>query len=450
MATLEAQIAHVWRRLGFGPTRADLDAGLAAGLPAVIDDLTSRPPVPLAQAGYPAVAAGQGAVMARHLEVLAFGAGTSATGVTAANYSPLQERLTWIYEGLIVIAIVDSTYLADMIDHLQLLRDASTMTHKQLLNQVSTRPGMLKYLSGYTSTSAHPNQNYARELLELFSIGRVDAVTGAPNYTQTDITEIARALTGWTYDWTNGTTSFNSSLWDNGQKTFLGAARGAAGLKEVIGAVAAHPGYRSFVPARLYRELTGLTADATVLSQLTSSWLPDGTIGALVSAIAHRPEFVSDQAIRSRTKCPVERVVSAARVLGYPDLTVDANLPWEMGLLGQDPFVAPNVSGWPKGDQWLNASNLQTWSMVATAMAGRNLAWDGTPTGAVNPTVTQLFQGASGATGAAYATHLAGLDPVTPKTAAALQSYATAGSWTIGRAAGLLSLVLMSPEFLAN
>jgi uncharacterized protein (DUF1800 family) len=353
-------------------------------------------------------------------------------------------------QGLTVIAVIDSVYLADMIDHLTVLRDASATTYRLLLSQVSTRPGMLKYLSGATNTKSHPNQNYARELAELFSIGRVDPATGQANYTQADVAEMARALTGWTYHWNDGSTSFDPTNWDSGPKTFLGSARGAAGLPEVIAALVGHPSWARYVPARVYRELTGLVASPTVLDELAPAWLPDGNLLALVGAIARRPEFLSDQVIMARTKSPLERVVSAARLLGYPDLATNVNLPWEMTRLGQHPFQAPNVSGWPKGDQWLNATNLQVWSEVANMMTLRGFIWNGTATAPINPTVTQLFQGAGSATGAAFATHLAGLDPVTPKTAAALNAYATAGPWTLGRAAGLLELVLMSPEFLAN
>ncbi len=388
--------------------------------------------------------------MARTLELMAFGPNTPGSGIVAPGYNPFQERLTWMLQGLVVIGLVDSVYHADMIDHLALLRSASTMTYRSLLNQVSTRPGMLKYLSGATNTKAHPNQNYARELMELFSLGRVDAVSGASNYTQGDVTEVARALTGWAYNWSDGTTAFQPANWDSGPKSFLGSARGAAAVPEVIAAIATHPAYASFVPARVYRELVGLAAGPAVLAELAPAWLPDGNLVGLVRAITHRPEFLSDQAIMSRTKSPVERLVSASRLLGWGAFATDPNLSWNMTRLGQHPFVAPNVSGWPKGDQWLNATNLQVWCEVANAMATRGFIWNGTTTGPINPTVTQVFQNSSTTTSAAYVTHLAGLDPVTPKTAAALDAYAKAGSWSLARAAGLLDLLLMSPEFLAN
>jgi len=450
MATLEAQVAHVWRRLGFSATRAELDAGIAIGPLAVVDDLLSRPLVPFAALGFPAASASSDQSMARWLEVMAYGSSPTGSNVTSASYHPFQERLSWMLQGLVVIALVDSVYHADMLDHLTLLRTAPAITYRSLLAQVSTRPGMLKYLSGSTNTASHPNQNYARELCELFSLGRVDAASGTANYTQADVTEIARALTGWTYDWNTGGTSFQVSQWDAGQKTFLGAARGAAGLNEVIAAIVGHPAWKTYVPARVYKELVGLAASPTVLAELAPAWGADGDLTGLVRAIAHRPEFLSDQVIMARTKSPVERIVSATRLLGWTGLATDPNMSWDVNRLNQHPFVAPNVSGWPKGDQWLNATNLQVWCEMANSMSMTGFIWDGSTNGPVNPAVTQVFQNSTAATAAAYVTKLAGLDPVTPKTTAALDAYAKGGPWKLARAAGLLDLVLMSPEFLAN
>ena len=450
MSTTEQQVAHVWRRLGFSATRTELDAGIAAGPVAVIDDLLSRPLVPFAATGLSPLLPNANASMSRVLELMAYGPSTPASGITDPTYNPFQERLSWMLQGLVVIGVVDSVYHADMIDHIQLLRDASTMSYKTLLQTVAVRPGMLKYLSGNTNIVGHPNQNFARELSELFSLGRVDVVSGQSNYTQADVVDMARALTGWTYNFTTGAVSFNKTNWDSGSKTFFGKNQGAAGLPEVVSAIAAHPAYATYVPARVDRELVGLVPSASTLTTLQSVWLPDGDLLGLIKAIAHLPEFLSDQAIMARTKTPVERVAAAARLLGSKTLGTDVNLPWNMTRLAQHPLIPPNVSGWPKGDQWLNATNLQLWSEVANGMANHNFIWNGTTTGPVCPTVTLVFQNATGATAGAYVTHLAGLDPVTPKSAAALDGYAKGGPWTLARAAGLLTLLLMTPEFLAN
>lgn len=455
MATIEAQIAHIWRRLGFGATRSELDTGVAAGPAATISELLGRPmSVPTAAQpnpyGWPAGTDWQavGQAHARQLELMAFGPTTPGSGITAANYNPVQERLAWTFQGLLVVATIDSVYFADMVDHITLLRRSMTGTYRTLLTNVSTRPGMLKYLTGYLNSVGHPNENYARELMELFAIGRTNLRTGAVNYGQADVREIARALTGWQYDWTTGKTRFAASQWDPGPKTFLGKARGPAKLADVIAALAAHPSWRFHVPARLYRELTGLAPTPAVLDALNPVWGTAGNIRAVTSAIARRPEFLSDQAIFARVKSPTELLVSAARLLGWPITAYDGNLAWSMGLMGQHSFQAPNVGGWFKGDQWLNTNTMIRWSDVAGWMTHRGLAWDGSIQSTINPGVQQVHSNSSAATAPGYVLHLAGLDNASPNTLAKLTDYASSGPWTPGRAAGLLYLLVMSPEFL--
>ncbi len=450
MATLEAQVAHIWRRLGFGPTRQNVLDGKAMGPSALIDAFFAKPDVGWAASAFPVASASQDAHAGRQLELMAFGPVARGAAAPVASYNPLQERIAWTLQGLIVVGIADSVYVADMRDHVMRLRAGVGGTYRSLLRTIITRPGMVKYLTADRNTKSHPNQNLGRELLELFSLGRVDPATGATNYTQQDVIEVSRALSGWRYNWGDGSTSFDPSQWDNANKTFLGAARGAAGVDEVMAAIVAHPSWRRHVPARLYKELTGLTATPTVLAALAVSWGPDGDLKRVLKAIARRPEFLSDQAIYNRTKTPVERVVAAARLLGWPGLATDSNLPWMMSRLAQRPWSPPNVSGWPKGDQWFNTTNLYTWSELANYLAMRNFRWDGSTSGAVNPMVTKVHANATGATAAGYVVAEAGLDPVSTRTRNTLAHYATAGPWTPFRAAGLLNLLLLTPEFLAN
>ena len=450
MAALEAQIAHIWRRLGFGPTKPDIDAGVGQGAQATISQLLGRPLVSWAASAFPADQQTDTSAL-RQLELMAFGPVTSGSGTTSPLYNPAQERISWILQGLVVVGIVDSVYLNDMRDHISYLRAAMGSTYRQLLLDVSGRSGMLKYLSGYLNTRDHPNENYARELLELFSIGRVHPITGASNYGQVDITEIARALSGWQYNWNTGLSAFNASQWDPGSKTFLGANRGAAGLNEVVGALVGHQSWPYYIPARFYREITGLVATPEVLSALAPVWGQDGNIAGLVSAIANRPEFLSDQAIFSKVKTPVELLVSATRLLAWGGLVADAsNLGWLLREQSQHPFSPPNVSGWPKGDQWLNATNLQRWCQVANGISMKGFDWSGAIVGPVCPSVTVVHGSTTAANAASFVVAMAGLNPVSPKTLSALMDYATSGSWTPARAAGLLNLLLLSPEFLAN
>ena len=452
MATLEAQVTHIYRRLGFGAVRKEINAGKAMGTAELITTLFRKPLTPFDAAGFPPASANQNRHAQRQLELMAFGPSPTGSGATSPNYNPLQERLTWTLQGLLVVGIADSVYVEDMRTYVASLRGAlrGTATYRQLVRDVITGPGMVKYLTADRNTKDHPNQNLGRELLELFCLGRLDPVTGASNYSQTDVIEVSRALSGWRYDWGDGSSYFAAEYWDNGSKTFLGAARGAADLDDVLAAIVAHPSWKRYVTARLYRDITGLTATPAVVNALAPSWGTDGNIKRVVKTIAKRPEFLSDQAIFNRTKTPVERLVAAARLLGWPGLGADISLPWWLERSAQSPWSPPNVSGWPKGDQWLNASNLHTWSEVANHMAMRGFTWDGSIVGTVNPMVTTVHTRATAATAAAFVMSQAGLTPVSTRTHNALNDYATAGSWTPARAAALLNLVLLSPEFLAN
>ena len=247
MASVEGRVAHVWRRLGFGPQPGDVAAGVAAGGPsAVIDDLLSRQPDPIA----PAWPTGDtwetfSATINRLVQLM------------VVSPAQVQERVSWILQGLLVVATTDEVGVDEHQAHVDTLRRWPSTSYRNLLEQVTRSPGMQWYLSGVRSTPPHPNENLARELLELFSLGVTHPKSGAQNYTEADVKEIARALTGFWYSWDGRPVHFDPAHWDSGSKTFLGAARGAAGVTEVLNAVAGHSSFRYFVPRRLYRDSSG-------------------------------------------------------------------------------------------------------------------------------------------------------------------------------------------------
>lgn len=457
MASIQTQVAHIWRRLGFGPAPGDITAGVSLGPQALISNLLGLPATQSSAGtpnpwGFPTNTdyTAEGTYTGRMLELMAFGPNTAGSGQTAASYNPLQERLAWALHGLLVVAIVDSVYYADLKDHVNLLRNSVFGSYKQLLIDVSTRPGMLKYLSGFQNVAGHPNQNYARELMELFSLGRVHPVTGAANYSQLDVQEIARALTGWQYNWNTGATSFSQSQWDPGVKMFRGQSLGAAKLPEVVDALAAHPAFRYYVPRRLFIDIVGLQPSPDTLEALASAFGATGDLKALVAAIAQSPEFLSDQAIFSKVKQPVELVASAARLLGFTRLSdTSFYLATDLRGLNQYPLSAPNVSGWPRGDQWLGSTNLLNWSSLAGRMVFNGFSWDGSAGAGACPTVLKLFNEGPAATAVDRMLAFVGMDNVSAQTRGRLADYAGSGTWSAARAAGLLHLLLLAPEFLA-
>ena len=356
--------------------------------------------------------------------------------------NPVQERLAWILQGLVVVGITDSVRFPDLRDHLARLRVNPFGSYTKLLRDTAVMPAMMQYLNGDENSASHPNQNYARELMELFSLGLTNPVTSEQNYTQTDVVEVARALTGYTYDWNTGLISFDPTEFDSGSKTFFGADQGNAGLHEVIKAVSHHPSYRYFVPARLYRELTGMAPSPATLTKLGELWGTTGDVRAVVKKIARSSAFLSPSAMGNRIKTPVELVVSGARAMGFG--LGHSDYGWQLStFMNQHPMYPPNVSGWPSGSIWLNSGVTMAWSSIVQDFAAKSLT---SPSGQV----TQLHDHATAATAAATAVHLCGLSSVSDSTLSALTSYANAGPWNRKRAAGLLALVLVSPEFAVN
>jgi uncharacterized protein (DUF1800 family) len=450
-ASAEAQVAHVWRRLGFGPAPGDVEAGVAAGgALAVIDDLLSRPATTAASWAWPA-AQGNNDDNTRLL--------TRMFELWGTGPAPVQERVSWILCGLLVTGLNGVVVYGDMKEHQSRLRGwPAAASYKALLHDVANTGPMQKYLTGIFSIPPHPNENLARELMELFSLGVTNPKTGAENYTQGDVEQIARALTGYRMNGTTGAVFYDAAFWDSGDKTFLGADRGAANLTGVIDAIAAHDSFSYFVPRRLYRELVGVDPSATALDEMAEVWGPSGDLKGLIAHIVRRPEFLDDATIGNRVKSPVDLLVSALRVLGKKDLSA-ASMGFLSGILRQLPIVPPDVAGWETS--WLHPSHLVIWSHVSywLSWSDRGPAKDGTseatPLNQRNPGTRKLFAEATRETAADMALQIAGLHAVSAETRGAIDAFAkslawTGEPWTYERACGVMQLVFNSPEFLVN
>lgn len=366
----------------------------------------------------------------------------------AQSPGQVQERVSWILGGLLVVAATDFVQYPDLKDHqLRLRKWKSAGSYKALLQDVGNTGPMQKYLTGIFSMPPHPNENLAREIMELFSLGVTHPVTGAANYTENDIKEIARALTGYLMDWNTGAVFFDARFWDTGQKTFLGAPRGVAKIEEVINAIAAHDSFKYFVPKRIYKDLTGIEPSNATLGELASVWGPNGDMNALVAHIARRPEFFADATIGNRVKSPVELLVSALKVYGYQDVE-QFSLSWVSWILRQNPLNAPDVNGWDNA--WLHPTHLVVWANVNYWLSWADNGTEDVPLRQRNTTVRRLAAEATSATGGDLALKLAGLHDVSPQTRQAVNDYASSGTWDYYRACSTIQLVLDSPEFLVS
>jgi len=439
MASVNEQVAHVWRRLGFGPNQADMATGINLGPQALITNLLNRSLTTNSYWQLPAMNTWEESVtFLNRLWTL-----------MATSTNPLQERMAWSMMGTLVVAYTDTVHGPEMADHVKRLRGGCLGSYHALLSSVVQSTPMQLYLSNVFSTAEHPNENLARELCELFSLGVTHPKSGAKNYIEGDVKEIARAITGYDFNWNTGQAFFDADYWDAGNKTVFGVNRGAAKFTEVLEAVRTHPSFGYYVPRRIYRLLTGLEPNAATLDQLAAAWGANGDLKALVSHIANRAEFLSDAAIRSRVKCPLELIIGAVRVLGLQSLD-RFYFDWALTLMRQHPFEAPNVNGWPDGPAWLYAGQVMEWSGTINGLCFSDDGSASVPTAQRCPTVRQLFQQGSRTTGGDLALQLACLYDVSTETREALRDYANAGPWEIWRACGLMQLALSCPEFLLN
>lgn len=286
---------------------------------------------------------------------------------------PLEERMTYLWHGLLTsqVSQVGVQTAKQMVRQNELFRAHALGQYDALLQAVSKDPAMMLYLNTIESTKEHPNENYARELMELFSMGE-------GNYTEDDVRESARAFTGWRLTrpsrerppeglsereraewldqiWAAWEPEFrlDARLHDSGSKTFLGQT-GDFGGEDVVRVIMEQPATGRFITRRLFGDLAYRNPDEETVDRLVEVWDGSGhSVREVVRAILVSDEFGSMRAYRSLVRSPVEFVVGAVRALG-----IETN--WqtiEQSAAGMDQrlFEPPSVAGWPGGEAWLSS-----------------------------------------------------------------------------------------------
>jgi hypothetical protein len=263
---------------------------------------------------------------------------------------PLQEKMTLFLHGHFATSEqkVRDAYL--MWGQNQIFRQHATGNWLQLLTAVAKDPAMLIWLDQAQSRKEHPNENFAREVMELFTLGE-------GHYTEKDVTEGARALTGWGYDVLDEQFVERPRFRDDGVKTFLGRTGDLDG-DDVLQQIVAQPQAARFISAKLWNFFAGEPASDELVTALAGRFRGSGmNFKPLLAAIFYSEEFYSDSIFRNQVKSPVQWLVGSSRVL-------DRDVPAPFicyGLtrsLGQDLFAPPNVKGWDGGLSWINTSNL--------------------------------------------------------------------------------------------
>jgi uncharacterized protein (DUF1800 family) len=266
----------------------------------------------------------------------------------AGTASALPERLTWFWHGHFATSVQKVHSARLMLHQNQALRSLGGGDFAALAKAMIVDPAMLLWLDGQQNKVGAANENLAREFMELFTLG-VD------RYSENDVREAARALTGWTVNRDAMTSSLAPKRHDNGSKTVLGVT-GNLDADGFVDLVLNRPDSPRFVAGRLWFRLVSTTPPAAdVLDRLVSGYGPQQSIGGLLRAVLAEPAF-RDPAT-TLVKQPVEWAVGLMRALAVQPSKLPVTQ-LEAGLrgMGQVPFEPPSVGGWPAAQSWLTTS----------------------------------------------------------------------------------------------
>ena len=353
-----------------------------------------------------------------------------------------------------------------------LLRANSLAKFDDLLLKVAHDAAMLIWLDGITNVLGKPNENFGRELQELFTMGINDVVSGDQNYTEQDVKEVARAFTGWDYQRRPPFTfQVKNNQHDNGTKTIYGQQGNFSG-EDVISIISARAATARYLTWKLFNffvyPITTSSADKNTIDKFSKVYLNNNhSIKELVRAIFTSDEFYSSRAFFSLVKQPVELVVGAVRMLGgtyNPGSTLAANprtsntLAASSRAMGQDLFGPPDVAGWDMNLAWVNtASMLERFNFANTYLTNRNTTNPG-----VFVTADQLKSITKPASKKTVKKFLARLGPLNTETLSTLRSYLETGDNgqpvefvkddpTIDKKIrGLVQQIMCLPEFQLN
>jgi uncharacterized protein (DUF1800 family) len=340
------QIPHLLRRTGFGATPTELDQFQKMGFGSAVDYLLNYQTIDNSQ--LPAqpniLFAYSGKRSGKELTTLA----TWWLDRMVRTNRPLEEKMTLFWSNHFATGYdkVRNGYL--MFKQNDFLRMNALGNFKDILTGMTADGAMLVWLDGNQNRKGNPNENYAREVMEVFSTGR------GP-YTEDDVKAGALSFTGFKID-PNGNGVFDPTKHDNTIKTYLGHT-GNLGPTDIIDILVAHPATAQNLSKELFEFFAYQGPSMDTLDRLSQVYLKSGySIRALVEAILKSPEFISSQAYLSLVKGPAEYVATALRSLGA---TADlAKAMDSMKHMGQLLFDPPSVFGWPSGLGWVNTSSV--------------------------------------------------------------------------------------------
>ncbi len=263
--------------------------------------------------------------------------------------NPLQEKMVLFWHGHFVSAYQKVTDTSLLFRQNQLFRRMGMGNFRDLTQAVSKDPAMILYLDNQTNRKGHANENYGRELMELFTLG-------IGHYTEEDVRQGARAFTGWSLNRATKEYMFIPSQHDFGTKTFLGETGNFNG-NDVVDIIVKQPACAPFICSKLYKFFihdNPTPADVKPFAELFVKHNLD--IKPVLTAMFTSPVFYSDKVMWQKFKSPAEFVVDSLRTTGSEIPLRGA--PYSMRAMGQELFNAPSVKGWDGGTTWINTTTL--------------------------------------------------------------------------------------------
>jgi uncharacterized protein (DUF1800 family) len=287
-----------------------------------------------------------------------------------ATPSPLTERMTLFWHNHFVSAQPKVRYAQLMYRQNVLLRGHALGRFDELLHAVAKDPAMLIYLDSATNRRGSPNENFAREVMELFTLGE-------GKYSENDIKQAARAFTGWSIDLDTGDYMFRRFLHDGGEKTVFGKAGNFDG-DAVLDIILAQPASAEFIVRKLWREFVSPQPDEARVKRIAAQFRASGwSIAQPVRALLLQPEVIARDEDNALVKSPADLVVGFVRQSGG-ELSQPVAAAVALAGMGQNLFSPPNVRGWPGGDAWINTHTLLARKQFLERALG------GTPSGKSN------------------------------------------------------------------
>jgi len=336
----------------------------------------------------------------------------------AAVDEPFTERMAWFWHTHFATSVQKVKFALLMYQQNDTFRRLGRGDFRALAQAMIVDPAMLIWLDGQGNQKGRPNENLAREFMELFTLG-------VGNYTEGDVRQAARALTGWRLNHRGDAPFFSPARHDPGPETLLGHT-GEFDAPGYVNLLVAEPASPRFIASRVWtRFVSDTPADPATMDRLVAAYGPGHDITALVREAARAPAFADPGSVL--VKEPVLWLVGALRALrlSASELPRQA-VAGALGGLGQVPFAPPSVGGWPAGVPWLT---------TAAALTRLRLARQLGAYGDISPVTAASPSGRIDAVAA-----LLGLPRFTDRTVAALKPL-------VNQPAQLVGLALVSPEY---